>query len=244
MYLFKKVRALQDHLNWCRERGLKIGFTPTMGALHEGHLSLVQQSLRRADVNVCSIFVNPTQFNEASDLDKYPRTTAADIELLTSVGNQVLFLPEVSDIYPEQLDTSVDFDFNGLDEVLEGQFRPGHFAGVVQVVKRLLDIVQPDFLFMGQKDYQQLSIIRSMLQQLGSPVELVMCPIVREESGLAMSSRNVRLPEEARRKAALIHEVLQQTRANIENQSPEQLAKAATDRLVGAGFEPEYFSIV
>jgi len=181
MYLFKKVADLQAYLNKLRKRGLTIGFTPTMGALHEGHLSLIRQSLATNDVNVCSIFVNPTQFNESSDLEKYPRTTAQDIELLTSVGNHVLFLPSVDEIYPKGLDTKVDFDFKGLDTVLEGKFRSGHFEGVVQVVKRLLDIVMPNQLFMGQKDYQQFSIIRSMLKQLNSGVEIVMVPIIREQ---------------------------------------------------------------
>jgi pantoate--beta-alanine ligase len=190
MLLFKTTTALENHLSQCRAAGQTIGFVPTMGALHEGHLSLIRTSKAATDLTVCSIFVNPTQFNDPNDLEKYPRQTDQDIHLLHGVATDILFLPEVEAVYPPDLDTSVNLDFGSLDKLMEGEHRPGHFNGVAQVVKRLLDLVQPDKLFMGQKDYQQFCICNSLITQLQLPVALVRCAIVREASGLAMSSRN------------------------------------------------------
>lgn len=208
MYIFKTVESLQNYILKIKKKGLRIGFVPTMGALHNGHLSLIEKAKNSADITVCSIFVNPTQFNDANDLIKYPVTTEKDINLLNTAKTDVLFLPTASEIYPENIDTSVDLDFGTLDKLMEGKHRPGHFAGVAQVVKRLLDIVQPNMLFMGQKDYQQFCICRNMIQQFNLPVDIVMCSIVREKDGLAMSSRNVRLNNEQRKIANKIHEVL------------------------------------
>lgn len=208
MYIFKTVESLQNYILKIKKKGLRIGFVPTMGALHNGHLSLIEKAKNSADVTVCSIFVNPTQFNDANDLIKYPVTIEQDINLLISANTDVLFLPSVNEIYPENIDTSVNLDFGTLDKLMEGKHRPGHFAGVAQVVKRLLDIVQPNMLFMGQKDYQQFCICRNMIQQFNLPVDIVMCPIVREKDGLAMSSRNIRLSDEQRKVANKIHEVL------------------------------------
>lgn len=208
MYIFKTVESLQNYILKIKKKGLRIGFVPTMGALHNGHLSLIEKAKNSADVTVCSIFVNPTQFNDANDLIKYPVTIEQDINLLISANTDVLFLPSVNEIYPENIDTSVNLDFGTLDKLMEGKHRPGHFAGVAQVVKRLLDIVQPNMLFMGQKDYQQFCICRNMIQQFNLPVDIVMCPIVREKDGLAMSSRNIRLSDEQRKIANKIHEVL------------------------------------
>jgi len=193
MIVFKKISALQKHLNFLRTNGLSIGFAPTMGALHEGHMSLMEKSNKQCDITVCSIFVNPTQFNVKSDLDKYPITIQADLNMLLRKGVDVVFLPEVEEIYPEGQAYENPYDLGALAEVLEGEKRPGHFDGVVQVVDRLLEIVQPSALFMGQKDFQQFSIIQRMLMLKKSAVELVVCPIIREEDHLAMSSRNVRL---------------------------------------------------
>lgn len=155
MHLFTTVTDLQHHISKLRSEGKRIGFSPTMGALHEGHMTLIRASELECDISVCSIFVNPTQFNEKSDLDKYPRTLEADSILLKANGADIIFAPEPAEVYPKGLDTSVDVDFQGLDVAMEGQFRPGHFEGVAQVVNRLLDIVKPDRLYMGQKDFQQ-----------------------------------------------------------------------------------------
>jgi len=159
MLLFKKVNDLQSYLQEFKKKNKTIGFVPTMGALHRGHLSLIKKAKEESDIVVCSIFVNPTQFNDASDLEKYPRTAGNDINLLTSEQTDVLFMPPAEEVYPANLDTSLEVNFGDLAKVMEGKFRPGHFDGMAQVVKRLLDIVQPDSLFMGQKDFQQLTIV-------------------------------------------------------------------------------------
>ena len=244
MFLFKKVKDLQRHLEMVRNKGGIIGFVPTMGALHQGHLSLIQQSNDHTNCTVASIFVNPTQFNDTSDLDKYPRTIGADIDMLSSADNNVLFLPPVAEIYPKELDTKLSLDFGALANVMEGEFRPGHFDGMAQVVNRLLEIVQPHQLFMGQKDFQQLTIVRSMLKQLNSSVELKMCPIIREADGLAMSSRNRRLPEDHRKKAILLSQTLQAAKEMMNSHSPKEVIKLAMEKLDAPDFKPEYFSIV
>ena len=244
MFLFKKVADLQKYLDNKRDTGNVIGFVPTMGALHEGHLSLIRQSKEQSDITVCSIFVNPTQFNDVADLDKYPRTTGADIDLLTSVDTNVLFLPPVEEVYPPGLDTNLTLDFGDLAKVMEGEFRPGHFDGMAQVVWRLLTIIGPDKLFMGQKDFQQLAIVRSMLKQMQSNIELIMCPIVREEDGLAMSSRNVRLTPENRAVAPIIQKTLQEAKLMIGNKTPSEVQDWAMKTLKDLDFKPEYFDIV
>jgi pantoate--beta-alanine ligase len=212
MFIFKTVQDLQKHIQNLHEQGKIVGFVPTMGALHHGHLSLIQAAQNQCDITVCSIFVNPTQFNDTKDLEKYPRTIEADIDLLSRVETDILFLPNVDAVYPKDLDTNIDLDFGTLDKLMEGEHRPGHFAGVAQVVKRLLDIVKPNKLFMGQKDYQQFCICRNMIEQLNVPTEIVMCEIVREESGLAMSSRNVRLTATEKEIALNIYRVLKTTK--------------------------------
>ncbi|MCB0637818.1 MAG: pantoate--beta-alanine ligase, partial [Lewinella sp.] len=193
MYLFQGVSQLQRHLAAERVNNRTVGFVPTMGALHEGHLALVRQSLAENQVTVCSIFVNPTQFNDSDDLKKYPRTPGKDLEKLAMVGCDVAFLPNVAEVYPPGLDTALPLDLAGLDRSLEGAHRPGHFAGVVQVVKRFLDLVEPHRLYLGQKDFQQQLIIRHMVQALNLPVKVLTVPTVREPDGLAMSSRNTLL---------------------------------------------------
>lgn len=244
MLIFKTVKDLQNHISQLRNQDKKIGFVPTMGALHHGHLSLIQQSKQTADITVCSIFVNPTQFNDAKDLEKYPRTTEQDIDLLNSVKTDIIFLPSVEAVYPTDIDTSVNLDFGTLDKLMEGEHRPGHFAGVAQVVKRLLDIVQPDKLFMGQKDYQQFCICRNMIEQLNLPVEIVMCPIVRAETGLAMSSRNMRLSESERTIAANIHRVLLATKFNFDKSKLAELKTNAIFALNNVSeFRLDYFEI-
>lgn len=243
MLLFKKVEDLQNHLSKIRGRGESIGFVPTMGALHRGHLSLIEKSMKMTGVTVCSIFVNPTQFNDSKDLLKYPRTTGADIEVLAGADCDVLFLPPVEEIYPDGT-SPITIDFGYLDQPMEGAHRPGHFMGMAQVVKRLLDIVAPNQLFMGQKDYQQAAIVRNMIDQLKLSAELVVCPIVREESGLAMSSRNARLSSEQLLLAPEIFQTLKFAKANIDHFGPREIEKMAMERLSRPGMEPEYFEIV
>jgi len=205
MELISSSKELKYRLSKARLIGL-IGFVPTMGALHKGHLSLIEMAVNENDTVVVSIFVNPNQFNDKGDLERYPRNLEADMGLLESVGCDIVFAPSVADIYPEP-DTRL-FDFGGLDTMMEGKFRPGHFNGVAQVVSRLFHIVEPDKAYFGLKDFQQLAVIRHMVSQLQIPVEIVPCPIVREHNGLAMSSRNELLSAEERSNAAIIYETL------------------------------------
>ena len=244
MLLYKNVKDLQAHLGSLREEGKIIGFVPTMGALHEGHLSLLEQSIASNDCTVCSIFVNPTQFNDASDLIKYPRTPGKDVGLLAGVGCDIIFMPPVEEVYPSDENHDVSFDFEGLDMPMEGANRPGHFAGVAQVVHRLLDIVQPEHIYMGQKDFQQYSIIRRMLVLMNSKTRIVMCETVRESDGLAKSSRNVRLTPEHRAIAPRIYEILQEAERKIHSHFPRQIeAEAMAELQAIDGFRPEYFTI-
>lgn len=246
MYLFTRTADLRQYLLAAKSKGATIGFVPTMGALHPGHLALIQQSQHANELTVCSIFVNPTQFTQAADLEKYPRTPTRDIALLAKVGCDVLFMPAEAEIYPPDAAPAPQpaVALGRLAEVLEGQFRPGHFDGVVQVVRRLLDIVPADQLIMGQKDWQQTAVLRAMIAQLGLPVQLVIAPIVREEDGLAMSSRNVRLTPAWRQLAPTIHQVLLQAQAQARTHTAAHLCAEATQQLSAAGFLVEYFAIV
>ena len=238
------VNSLQRTLNSYRKQGLTIGFVPTMGALHAGHLSLIRQSAKKNDIVVCSIFVNPTQFNNASDLAKYPRTLKQDGQLLESAGCHLLFAPSVDEIYPPGLDTEVKFSFKGLDKMMEGRFRPGHFKGMAQVVKRLLDLVQPHDLYMGQKDFQQFTIVAHMIKTLKLPIQLVVCPILREAHGLAMSSRNERLNADLRARAALIYKTLKAAKTKLKSTAVSDVEKWVMQKMEAPNFKPEYFSIV
>jgi len=245
MFLFKKIYPLQQYLATVSDRRGSIGFVPTMGALHQGHLALVAEALQHHECVVCSIFVNPTQFNDEQDLEKYPRTPEKDIELLEKVGCHVLFMPEVSEVYPSGQNDMPDFNFGDLDKVMEGAFRPGHFVGVAQVVHRLLQIVQPDSLYMGQKDYQQTVVVQKLLEQVNAPVQLSVQETIREADGLAMSSRNVRLAPELRERASIIYETLRQARDMAErHESPHAIRAFAMKNLDIPGFKPEYFEIV
>lgn len=243
MKTLKTVKGLQRNLTNSSKGKKSIGFVPTMGALHEGHLALVKRAKEENDIVVVSIFVNPTQFNDKEDLIKYPRNTKSDQEKLRSVKCDYLFLPSVKTIYPRGTDVKVQFDFCGLDREMEGAFREGHFDGVAQVVKRLLDIVKPNNLYMGQKDFQQFTIINHMINSLSIHTEMVVCPIVRESDGLAMSSRNLRLLPEHRKKATILHETLNWVQENIENYSIPELEKKALKMLNIPGFRPEYVII-
>ncbi len=244
MYSISTVKSLQEKIKTLKLEGKTIGFAPTMGALHEGHISLIEKSKEECDVTVCSIFVNPTQFNDPKDLEKYPRTEEKDAAMLAQANTDILFLPPVDEIYPPQKIVKNTINFGAMANVMEGAFRPGHFDGMAQVVKRLLDIVQPNRLYMGQKDFQQFSIVQEMLRQLKSDVQLVMCATMRETDGLAMSSRNIRLSPELRAKAPLIHQILKAAKAKCMTETPESIKRWAMEQLSQPDFRPEYFSIV
>ena len=247
MLVFTEVGQIQKYIRDLKQQGKKIGFVPTMGALHEGHLTLVVDALEENDLVVSSIFVNPTQFNDPEDLKKYPRPIEKDIKMLESVNCNILFLPEVSEVYPTDL-SDFNIDLKGLDLTMEGEHRPGHFKGVVQVVHRLLDIVQPDCLYLGQKDFQQYTIIDFMLKVIKSNIKLVMVPIVRESDGLAMSSRNIRLSPGGRAKAPIVYQVLQEVEHYVHFQpfpTPKEAIQLAYDLLKKYGVEAiDYFKIV
>jgi len=244
MYIFKKVADLQEYLALKRQKGLKIGFVPTMGALHEGHISLIEASNESSDITVCSIFVNPTQFDNTEDLQKYTRNLPKDAEMLGMAQTDILFAPSVQEIYPPNLVTEIHLEFGQLTKVLEGKFRTGHFEGMVQVVSRLLDIVEPDSIYMGQKDFQQTAIVKSMLQQQRRTVSLVTCPIIREDHGLAMSSRNTRLADTDRQNAKAIYEALLEAKSQLGKVSIADIKRKALVELEAAGFRSEYFEIV
>ena len=213
------IKALREELAVCQ--GKKIGFVPTMGALHEGHISLVTRARKECDVVVASVFVNPTQFNDKNDLKNYPRTPEADAAMLAEAGVDLVLFPSVEEIYPEP-DTR-QFDFGEIDKVMEGATRPGHFNGVAQVVSRLFDIVKPTCAYFGEKDFQQIAVIRAMVAQLGLDVEIIDCPIVRDTDGLARSSRNLLLTPAHRAAAPHIYEVLSAATTKVGELSPAEL---------------------
>ena len=243
MDIIKTVTELRNWLDECHKGGKSVGFVPTMGALHKGHGDLVNYSVRENDITVVSIFVNPTQFNNSDDLDLYPRTPEKDYDLLNGLGVDIVFYPSVREIYPKP-DNRV-FDFDGLDKVMEGEYRPGHFNGVAQVVSKLFNIVMPDKAYFGEKDFQQLAIVKQMVKQLNMAVEIIGIPIVREQSGLAMSSRNQRLTEEKKVTASAIYRVLKESVSMITEYSPEIISSRVVEELNSIpGLRVEYFSIV
>lgn len=246
MKIINQKISLRAEILAIKGEGKTIGFVPTMGALHEGHLKLVKQAVDKNDICVVSVFVNPTQFNNASDLEKYPRNLQQDADLLKSVGCELIFAPEADEMYnTDELIAHFEFDFAGLDNVMEGKFRPGHFNGVVQIVSKLFQLVQPDKAYFGEKDFQQLAIIHHMTKVMNFEVEIVDCPIVREPSGLAMSSRNERLTAIQRKNAAEISKVLFESRNFATQFSPKELTKWVTDRINTVDeLKVEYFEIV
>lgn len=243
MNIYKTAEELRSFVTEERKQGHRIAFVPTMGALHEGHLSLVRRALKENDCCIVSVFVNPTQFNNPRDLETYPRTLDADSHLLASIGTTALFAPEVKTIYPEP-DTRV-FHVGAVAEVMEGKYRPGHFNGVMQVVSRLFDLVQPDCAYFGEKDFQQIAVLRAMAREIKSPVEIIACPIVREEDGLARSSRNTLLSEEGRAQAPKIYRILSESRTWCQELSPKAVIERATQLLDAIPtLRVEYFEIV
>lgn len=243
MKVFNTKASLEEALAAARAEGKKIGLVPTMGALHAGHASLVKRSVSENDVTVVSVFVNPTQFNDKNDLKNYPRTLDADCQLLESLGATYVFAPSVEEVYPEP-DTRT-FSYPPIDTVMEGPRRPGHFNGVCQIVSKLFYMVQPDRAYFGEKDFQQIAVIRAMVADLKLPIELRPCPIVREESGLALSSRNALLTEAEKRTAVCISQALKTSVDFAKNHTVAE----THDLVVGAlnatkGLEVEYFEIV
>ena len=243
MEIVHTIKDLQAGLSAWRAQGKKIGLVPTMGALHAGHASLVKRCVAENDAAVVSVFVNPTQFNDKNDLVKYPRTPEADCRLLEECGAAFVFAPSVEEMYPEP-DTR-RFSYAPLDTVMEGAFRPGHFNGVCQIVSKLFDAVQPDRAYFGEKDFQQLAIIREMVRQLKYPLEIVGCPIVREEDGLALSSRNARLSAEERKNALRISQTLFESRTFATSHTVTETQKFVEDTIAATpGLRLEYFELV
>jgi pantoate--beta-alanine ligase len=243
MILFKKTGPLGGWLAGQRNKGQRIGFVPTLGALHQGHLSLMTTSKAENELTVASIFVNPTQFHDPKDFEKYPVTIEKDIELLEAAGVDVLFLPSVQEIYPDGTGQLRHYDLGYLESILEGRYRPGHFQGVCNVVERLLTRVAPDNLYMGQKDYQQCMVVKRLLEIMDSPIRLQPCPTLREPDGLAMSSRNTRLSPAERKNATAIYGALQHLKENLRPGSPQAVLKEAETLLAAFDFKVDYVEI-
>jgi pantoate--beta-alanine ligase len=257
MILVKQALQLASWLEKQRSAGRSIGFVPTMGALHDGHISLIDISKKTpaganfgpsagsppAPIAVCSIFVNPTQFNDPKDFQKYPVTLEKDIPLLEQAGVDILFLPDVAEMYPTGTKNLETYDLGPLETLLEGKFRPGHFQGVAQVMRRLLEMVRPDQLFMGSKDYQQCMVVQRLINLMEMPITLHRCPIVREADGLAMSSRNLRLDATQRANATAIYRALTTIKDGFAAQPVPVLIDGATRILEAAGFRVDYVSV-
>jgi pantoate--beta-alanine ligase len=246
MQIFVRAAELQEYLGEQKKLGKTIGFVPTMGALHEGHLSLVKASRSETDLTVGSLFVNPTQFNNPEDFRLYPTQPEKDRALLSAAGCDVLFMPETKEIYPEGTKVLHSYPLGYLETIMEGKFRPGHFQGVCQVVDRLLNIVNPDILFLGQKDWQQCKVIEKLLALTGrsETIKLVICPTMRELNGLAMSSRNQRLHEDDRKKASLLYNVMIELKKVFGKTSFYQERKSMIQHLENNGFTVEYLELV
>ena len=252
-----RAADLQSAVKQAKEQNLEIGLVPTMGALHEGHLSLIERALKENDMVVVSLFVNPIQFNNKEDLEKYPRTLDKDLALIAKLEGAdtklIAFAPTVEEMYPQGEPKEV-YHFGPVEEVMEGPRRPGHFSGVAVVVRRLFDLAQPKRAYFGEKDYQQIAVIRALLEQIKYPIELVPCPIVRADDGLALSSRNMRLSPAARAMAPAINATLEQAAEMAEYEEVDDVKEWVLDTLAsyhevndcpdGLCFEPEYFEIV
>ncbi len=243
MKIVTTIKDLKSTLGAYRSEGKSIGLVPTMGALHEGHVSLVKRSVQENDITVVSVFVNPTQFNDKNDLDKYPRTLDADCQLLEANGATLVFAPTVDEVYPEP-DTR-QFSYPPTDQVMEGAFRPGHFNGVCQVVSKLFMFVEPDRAYFGEKDFQQIAVIKAMVKDQGYPLEICPCPIVREKDGLALSSRNTLLTDEERNIALNISKTLFASQDYAKTHTLEQTKAWAVDTINAVeGLRVEYYEIV
>ena len=242
MKVLKSKKTLIDYVERQRKMGKKIGFAPTMGALHEGHLSLYKAAKKENDEVISSIFVNPTQFNNPDDFQKYPKTLEKDLELLEKAGVDAVYVPNIEEMYPDGLN-SKKYNFDGLENEMEGKYRPGHFDGVGTIVEELFRQVQPHNAYFGEKDYQQLAIIKKMVEKTKLPVKIHGVPTLREEDGLAMSSRNVRLTETQRKEATIIYETLTKVKEWFKVISLDEIKQRVTDIFRNSNFELEYFVI-
>ncbi len=243
MSVYYTRNSIIDALTIERTKGKTIGFVPTMGALHQGHLSLVSEALMRAESVVVSIFVNPKQFNNSSDLANYPRMINEDIRLLKEIGNILVFIPEYSDVFPVE-DIFEPIDLGGIDTLLEGKFRPGHFQGVVHVLRNLFHIINPNMVFLGQKDFQQVTIVKKMVHKLSLPVEIITCPTKRSSSGLALSSRNFRLTQNEQNEASIIYKTLLLVQKLRKYHAPQEVRAKAIDFISSSNLQLEYLEII
>ncbi len=244
MDIIEKIADLQPILKDFLDRGLKIGFVPTMGALHQGHISLVEKAKKENQKVVVSIFVNPTQFNNPDDLKKYPRMPETDFKLLERAETDVIFFPDENEIYPPGYQKAEEFNFGNLEKVMEGKFRPGHFKGVAEVVSRLFEIVTPHRAYFGEKDFQQLAVIRELVRTKNFPVEIIGCPTIREADGLAMSSRNLLLSAEMRKEAAKISKALFHFREQWKSKPLAEVKKEAISMIESSGkLRVEYIEV-
>lgn len=242
IHVFNYITDIQKFLKSEREKGHSVGLVPTMGALHEGHLSLVRHAEKENDIVVASVFVNPVQFNNSTDFEKYPRTPERDIEMLQNAGCDAVFVPSEKEMYP--VPVTDKYDFGDLERVMEGVCRPGHFNGVAIVVRKLFEIVMPDRAYFGEKDFQQQAIIRKLVADLSLNLTIVPCDIVREKDGLAMSSRNMRLTPEERAVAPMIYKVLSEVAALKDSLSPDEMKKSALEKYADIkDFDIEYVEI-
>ncbi len=243
MKTFKTKKDLQSYLRQQREKGFRIALIPTMGALHTGHLSLIKRAAQIADIVVCSIFVNPTQFNDPKDLEKYPRPLEKDLQLLNDVQCDVVFMPAVEEMYPKD-EPAWHIDLGELDTIWEGEKRPGHFQGVTQIVYKLFTLVKPDVACFGQKDFQQVMVIQRMIEIKQLPIAIDICPTIRNQQGLALSSRNMRLSEEGKNKALALFRALSYIKAHFEEEPPVVLKEKAIAIITEEpGLEIEYIAI-
>lgn len=243
MHIFKEPEDIISYLQQKRQAGKKWGFVPTMGALHQGHLSLVKKAKEENELVVCSIYVNPTQFNDPGDFERYPKTLENDILLLEKASCDILFLPDTGNIYPSGKNQLEKYELGKLEYMLEGEFRPGHFQGVCQIVQRLMRIIRPERLYLGQKDFQQCMVIKKLLKLIDIPTHVIICPIIRESNGLAMSSRNMRLSAEEKSKASGIFAALSYLYQNIKPGSLEVILGEAEKILTRHSLRTEYIKI-
>jgi pantoate--beta-alanine ligase len=242
MQIFKKKNALIHCLSSLKEKNKLIGFVPTMGALHKGHQSLVKNSIENNDVTVVSIFVNPTQFNNPDDLKKYPKTVKEDLELLKNTGCDFVFIPTVEEIYAQTV-VSKSYFFDGIENQMEGKFRKGHFDGVATIVQTFFEIIKPDTAYFGEKDFQQLQVVKKLAEKENLPIKVIGCPIYRENDGLAMSSRNIRLSKEQRSEAPFIYQTLKKVVGFAKTKSVKEMYEFVKNEFAATSLELEYFTI-
>ena len=242
MNVFEEQKILKEYIEK-HKKGKKIGFVPTMGALHKGHESLILQSKKRCDITICSIFVNPTQFNDKTDYENYPKNLNSDLNILKTLGCDIVFCPQKNDIYNKK-EVSRKFQFNGINKILEGKYRPGHFDGVATIVEKLFNIIEPDYAFFGQKDLQQLYVIKQLVKNLNIKTQIIGCPTIRENNGLAKSSRNQLLSKEDLERSSIIFKQLQYCKNNFTKLSFKKLKKNIIQNIESFNFKIDYFEFI